>query len=324
MSYWALTQTGAVISRTTVQRITNLEKETDEIKQGINEFDTEINRKFKEEQDLTYDGAKPNPEDWTEYLEYDPDFQEEFDNIVNDSSVPEADKDFTPDVFDDTYVNMELAVPRDGDGPEYAKVTRRLRDKDGLPIGKANKNPILDTRMYEVEYPDGHKASLAANAIAENMFAQVDDEGNRHVLFEEIVDHRTDGSEVKQQDAFITTRNGNKRRRETTKGWEILVLWKDGSSTWITLKEMKNSYPVQLAEYAMQRRIAGEPAFAWWIQHELSKRNRIIGKLKSKYWVRTHKFGVKVPKYVAEAIAFDEENENTLWWDAICKEMKNV
>jgi hypothetical protein len=71
--------------------------------------------------------------------------------------------------------------------------------------------------MYEVEYPDGHKASLAANAIAENMFAQVDDEGNQHVLFEEIVDHRTDGSEVKQQDAFILTRSGTKRRKETTK-----------------------------------------------------------------------------------------------------------
>jgi hypothetical protein len=65
--------------------------------------------------------------------------------------------------------------------------------------------------MYEVEYPDGHKASLAATVIAENMFAQVDDEGNRHVLFEEIIDHRTDGMEVKQQDAFLTTRNGNRR-----------------------------------------------------------------------------------------------------------------
>jgi hypothetical protein len=95
------------------------------------------------------------------------------DNIVNDPNVPEADDSFTPDVFGDTYLNMELAIPRDSDGPEFAKVTKRLRDKDGLPIGKANDNRILDTRMYQVEYPDGHKASLAANAIAENMFAQV-------------------------------------------------------------------------------------------------------------------------------------------------------
>jgi hypothetical protein len=65
--------------------------------------------------------------------------------------------------------------------------------------------------MYEVEYPDWHKASLAANAIADNMFAQVDNKGNRHVLFKEIIDHRGDGTEVKQQDAFLTTRKGNKR-----------------------------------------------------------------------------------------------------------------
>ena len=34
---------------------------------------------------------------------------------------------------------------------------------------------ILDTRFYEVEYLDGHKASLAANNIAENIFSQVDE-----------------------------------------------------------------------------------------------------------------------------------------------------
>ena len=44
---------------------------------------------------------------------------------------------------------MELAMPRDGDGPEFAKVTKRLRDKDGLPIGKAHDNPILEARMYD-------------------------------------------------------------------------------------------------------------------------------------------------------------------------------
>jgi hypothetical protein len=324
MSYWILTKSGTVISRTTVQRVTNLEKETEEIKASIQEYNTEINRGFKEEEELNYDGAKPNPEDWSEYLENDPDFQEEFDNIINDSNVPEADDDFTPDACDDTYLHMELATPRDGDGPDFAKVTRRLRDKDGLPIGKANNNPILDTRMHEVECSDGHKASLAANAITENMFAPVDSEGNRHVPFQEIVDHRTDGSEGKQQDAFISTRSGTKRRKETTKVWKTLAQWKDGSATWVASKDMKNECPVQLAEHATQRRIAGEPAFAWWIQHVLNKRNRIIGKLKAKHWVRTHKFGAKMPKSVEKAKRFDEDNGDTLWWDAICKEMKNV
>ena len=79
------------------------------------------------------------------------------------------------------------------------------------------------------------------------MFAQVDEEGNRHIMFQEIVDHCVDGKEIKQQDVFITTKTGTRRRQETTKGWEILVQWKDGSSTWIAMKDMKDSYPVQLA-----------------------------------------------------------------------------
>jgi len=45
------------------------------------------------------------------------------------------------------------------------------------------------------------------------------------------------------------------------KGWEILLQWKDGSTTWETLKDVKNAYPVQLAEYAHQKQISKEPAF---------------------------------------------------------------
>ena len=37
---------------------------------------------------------------------------------------------------------------------------------------------------------------MTENAIAQNMFAQVDAEGNHHGLFDEIVDHRTDGTEI--------------------------------------------------------------------------------------------------------------------------------
>jgi hypothetical protein len=112
MPYWVLTMRGTVISRTTVQKVTNLHKETDKVKANISEFDIKISRPFKEEEDLTYDGAKPNPEDWSEYLQHDLDFQEEFNNIVKDPGILEANKDFTPDVFDNTsYLNMELAIP---------------------------------------------------------------------------------------------------------------------------------------------------------------------------------------------------------------------
>ena len=83
-----------------------------------------------------------------------------------------------------------------------------MQDKDGISIGTANDNPILDFRIYEVEYPDGHRASLAANAIAEILFAQVDDEGHRSVLLQEIVKHFVNRREVTKEHAFIISHNG--------------------------------------------------------------------------------------------------------------------
>ena len=322
MCFHVLTQRGTVISRSTVQRVTNLEMSTSSVKDIFSQFDATIAAKCKSPE-RGYVGDKPNPEDWADLLHTDEDFRTEFESVYNNNDIPEAD-DHTPEVLEDTYLNMELALPRDGEGPEFAKVTKRLRDANGIPIGTANDNPILDSRLYEVEYADGYKASLAANTIAENMFAQVDDEGHRFVLLDCIVDHRVDGTELRKENAFIQSSNGGRRRKETTKGWDILLQWKDGSTTWEKLKDVKNSYPVQLAEYACSSRIDSEPAFAWWLPHVLKKRNRIVSKVKSKYWTRTHKFGIKVPKSVEEAKRFDQENGNNLWWDAICKEMKNV
>ena len=76
--------------------------------------------------------------------------------------------------------------------------------------------------MYEVEFRDGTKQSLSANYIAENVFAQVDQDGNRQVLLDEIIDYHTTSKEVKQQGAFITTMIGTNSRRETTIGWELM------------------------------------------------------------------------------------------------------
>ena len=105
---------------------------------------------------------------------------------------------------------MELAFDCGDDGPSFAKAAKRIRDAQVLPIGTANDNPILDTRMYEVEYLDGFTTIMPANSIAENMFAQVNEEGNSHVLFDEIVEHQCDGNQIKIQDALSTTTLGVK------------------------------------------------------------------------------------------------------------------
>ena len=142
--------------------------------------------------------------------------------LYNDDSIYKADN-FTLEVLEDTYLNMEIALPRNGEGLEFTKVTKRLRDVNGIPISTANNNPILDTCLYEIEYLDSYKASLTANTIAENIFVQIDNEDHCHVLQDNIANHRVDGSKLKDYEVFICSCNGGKCRKETTKGWEILL-----------------------------------------------------------------------------------------------------
>ena len=168
MSYWILAQIGTVISCTTISRITNLETQVDSTKSHLQKFDAAITDRLNDEAHIIIEGGKSQPYDWSDHpFDEDLDFVDEFHSVVSNNEIKEDDEESTPDTYDDQYLNMELAVPRgDNPNPQYAKVTKWLRDADGIPIGMANKNPILDSRMYEVEYQDGTKASLAANHIA--------------------------------------------------------------------------------------------------------------------------------------------------------------
>ena len=321
MSYWVLPSSGIPESRTTVSRVTHLEMQTEANKEKFKVYDDKIRKRFKEGR-LTTDGYIPKMEDWEETFQLDKDFMEEFQTVYNNPEVPEQDS-FTPDSFD-PHIGMQVLLDRGGNEPELARVTKRMRDDEGNPIGIAHENPIVDTRMYEIEYSDGYKVPVAANVIAENLFSQVNDDGYAVMTLSDIIGHRTDGNEVQESDAYITSSNGTKRRKETTVGHHLLLQWKDGTSTWNELKDVKDSYPVELAQYAVENKLDKLPAFAWWVPYVLRKRKSIIKQLKSKYWCRTHKYGIRLPKSVKEAKEIDKENGNTLWWDAIMLEMKNV
>jgi len=88
------------------------------------------------------------------------------------------------------------------------------------------------------------------------------------------------------------------------------------------LKDLKESNPVELAEYAIVNQLVEEPAFKWWVRDVMRKRDRILKRVKSRYWKRTHKYGIELPKSVAEALAIDRKTGTDFWRKAIEKEMK--
>ena len=233
------------------------------------------------------------------------DIHEEFSRVITNEDIPESDDIFDPEEFDN-YVKMELALDRNEDVPEFSRFNKRLREKYGRLIRISAENPILDTRMYGVKYADGYKTAMTAKKTASNLFSQVEQYGKRFLLFDTIIDSRTDNTQTKERGYFIHMSNGKKRSRETTKGWEVCIQWKDGSSNWNQVKDVKESFLVQLSEYAVLNQIAYEPAFAWWIKKLLKKIDRIICKTARKYWQKTHKYGLLIPHTVKEAIEIDK------------------
>ena len=81
------------------------------------------------------------------------------------------------------------------------------------------------------------------------------------MMLNQVIGHRTDGSKLIDKNAFITSSNGIKQQKEITKGHQVLLKWKDGTSTWNQLKDVKDSYLVQLADYAIENRLDKLPAF---------------------------------------------------------------
>ena len=98
----------------------------------------------------------------------------------------------------------------------------------------------------------------------------------------------------------------------------------DGTQDWMALKDVKDGYPIDLAEYAVAQHIETEPAFHWWVPQTLNHMRRMINKVRKKYWKTTGKFGIRLPHSVDEALAIDKETGTDFWQKAIDKELKAV
>ena len=324
LCYWLMPVSGTPIAETTVQHVTAEDLRDRDIANRIEEFDETLRTRlddtnFKLQGDSDF------------YME---DFYDDSDDpAYGDGSNTPGDREYDMsaekqdmDEIDsiDKYIGAQIILD-DQHPSNLATVKRRVTGFDGRPVGTAHVNPLLDTREYEVlELEDGTTERYFANTIAENLWSQCDSEGRQFQLLKEITDHRKNGRALSKDDGYTFAQNGDKIPKKTTVGWDVLVEWTDGSTQWIPIKDVKDSNPIELAEYAIANKIAEEPAFAWWVPFVIKKRYRMINKVKKKYWRTTHKFGIKLPHSVEEALRIDKENGNDYWEKAIRKEMEKA
>ena len=334
LAYHVLTDSGKVVTRSTVHKISTVQLHSAEFAQRKEAFTMSVEAVIGNFSQATLDNAEIDPggDPYSSIFKDDElddddlEFQE-----LDENGDPVSVPDFEPKVpddhvlleKDDEYIGTKVTLPVKGELKE-GTVRSRKRTADGSLVGSRSDNPITDSRVYEVDFPDGSYQEFAANTIIENLYAHVDDEGRSHAALVGITDHMKSDEAVPRDKGTYVTPHGTQRKRITTKGWKLKVEWDDGTSSWIPLKDIKDSNPVEIADYAKSRGLLQEPAFSWWCPQVLRKRSRVIKQVKHRLVKKNMKFGVKVPNTVEEALAFDKENGNNLWAASIEKELKNV
>ena len=356
MCQWVLTQKGTVVPRRTLRRLTphelSVTNETERDKRRV--FMDEIRRRYGDalnlpspgkailptieeetEEDL-YEMWLNDPTDMTPWFDGDEgnDGTIDYEPIASEvtaSSFPEADvlnndgKPINPHSLTDMMIGVEVLLSPQGEKcAKLCKVLRRSVDKDGKTTGVYDPDPALNTMIYDCKFPSGAVEKYAANIIAQNVLEQVDNDGHYTVTLKQILDHRREGNAVSKEQRFITMRNGQRKLRQSTVGWKFFVEYTDGSSQWVALKDLKETNPVQVAEYVVARKIDDQVAFAWWVPYTLRKKSSIIASVKARAKRKTHKYGFEIPMDVDHAFRIDKKNGNHKWRDALIKEMNQL
>jgi len=264
MCQWVLKANGNVVPRRTVTPLTHDEIHSPNDERRRRVFDQLIEKRFgksvnasKDLQDspTSAEIATEEEETWEPYTDEEEPAHEVHDM---DDAVDARGLLINQQPEYDQFLNLELQL----NNGQHARVARRVVGPSGERIGAYDDQPMLNTIMYEVEFDDGQVKEYGATSIAENILAQVDDDGFSSSLLQAIIDYCKDRSvAVSKRDRPVEDRNGRKRLRKTTKGWQLKVKWSDGSTSWLDLKILKESNPVDVAEFAIARRIDDEPAF---------------------------------------------------------------
>jgi hypothetical protein len=232
LSYWLITESGKIISKTSVKHVTRDAFLQTDKKAEIDEFNCQLDASL-DDANFVINGEGEFDSMYLDDIDDDMNpgiTREEDRNMPNITDYGDMHTDERPDDDDkeaiDKYLNVELIMNMGTNDDRRGRVTKQSRGLDGEPIGRAHANPLFDTREYEVEFTDGTYEKYQANIIAKDMFAQVDSESNQ------CMDHKKDNSATPISDGKISGANGQAKPKIMTRGWFLLVQWRDSSTSW--------------------------------------------------------------------------------------------
>ena len=168
-----------------------------------------------------------------------------------------------------------------------------------------------DQNKYLISIGDGSKEEIMSyNEMIDAVNKRLDDEylddHERLWIIDEIVDHRV---------------NADKSISAKTR-------WNTKEQTWEPQKVIGKDDPITLAKYAKDNNLLDLPGWKRF-KRLVSREKKFIRMLQQSFLAKKknairYKFGVRIPRNYKEAIELDKANGNTLWQDALKKEMDQI
>ena len=175
MSQRILTTTGDILPIQNLRRLTFPEYNNPSMRDRIKDFDKAIKVKLGDSLSVanppTQEEEKIPPRDPDLYVPYEGHYEGKEESILSE----------TDDVTDpNLLLNAEVKLSNKSMKEQTARVMNRTKDKDSNLIGTYNPDPILNTIVYDVMFPDAPVSEYATNLIGENIYSQIDEEGHRY------------------------------------------------------------------------------------------------------------------------------------------------
>ena len=107
----------------------------------------------------------------------------------------------------------------------------------------------MDSRIYDLDFPDGRIEKFAVNFFAENLFNRSDSDRWDMGLINEVTNiQKYPSIAIAKEDGTFITALGQYRYVVINKGWDVQIRWKDQSTSWLLMAEVKAGNHIELAE----------------------------------------------------------------------------
>ena len=93
---------------------------------------------------------------------------------------------------------------------------------------------------------------------------------------------------------------------------------------WLSIKYIKESYPLYVANYLVPNNISEGKYFSRWVNHKIDKCYSMIKDVTIRYWRRTHAFEVNLIDYKEDALDIDIQKGGYFFHKDVKKVMKMI